>query len=128
MAAGGLCWQSRCPLVSLHIPAATSDARAQRQEGSCAGAILRELLEGGWEWLGTHQSHLSLEVPLSADTHHSPHTLGTSLRAALAPRAHSCASFSAETTAELPVPTPVSAGIPRAGGGPQEDSSGANRT
>lgn len=30
-------------------------------------------------------NHLSLEGPLSADTRHCPHTLGTSLRAALAP-------------------------------------------
>lgn len=45
--AGGLCWQSRCPLVSLHVPAATSMAYAWGQEGPFAGIIPRELL-------GTH--------------------------------------------------------------------------
>lgn len=72
--------------------------------------------------------HLSLEVPLGADTRHCPHTLGTSLRAVLALHAHSCASFPAETTAELPLPTSVPAGIPKTRGGPQEDSSGTNWT
>lgn len=64
-------------------------------------------------------THLSLEVPLSVDARHCPHTLGFSLRAALAPHAHSCASFPAETTAELPLPTPVPAGILRTRGEPQ---------
>lgn len=75
-------------------------------------------------WAPTN--HLSLEVPLSADTRHCPHALGTSLRAALAPHGHSCASFPPKTTAELPLPTPVPPGIPQTRGGPQEDSPGIN--
>lgn len=102
--------------MSLHVPAATSMAHEQRQEGSCAGAIPRELLKEGGNGLAP-ANHLSLEVPLSADTPHCPHTLGTSLRAALVPHAPSCAPFPAKTTAELTLPTPVPAGVPKTRGG-----------
>lgn len=125
LGAGGLCWQSRLPLVSLHVPAATSVAHEQRQEGSCAGAIPREKEDGNGL---APAKHHSLEMPLSADTHLCPHTLGTSLRAALAPHAHSCASFPSKTTSELTLATPVRAGTPKNRGGPQEDSPGTNWT
>lgn len=65
MGAGGLCWQSRCPFVSLQQPAWLMH-RAMRDH------VLEPFPGNCWKKGGNGlapTSHLRLEMPLSADTH-----------------------------------------------------------
>lgn len=72
--AEGLRWESRRPLVSLHVPAVTSVSSCTGAGGAVSlGPAPGVCWKDGGNGLAP-TVHLSLEVPVSPDTCHHPHT------------------------------------------------------